>query len=87
MMMITFSLTIERAMTEFAHEKTSRRVYIDVIRVGLTWGILLFHTVLIYMPLGHYYIKDPFFNAVHLVKPTLQDIVSCGICLLHIKLV
>ena len=42
--------------------KSKRRPDIDIIRVGLTWGILLYHTVLIYVPYITYYVKDPFYN-------------------------
>ena len=31
-------------------KKSSRRPDIDLIRVVLTWGILLYHTVLVYTP-------------------------------------
>ena len=36
---------------------SSRRPDIDLIRVVLTWGILLYHTVLIYTPEVPYYVK------------------------------
>ena len=47
---------------EAAVEKTNtnrqRRPDIDVIRIVLTWGILLYHTVLIYsQPWAGYYVK------------------------------
>ena len=38
-------------------KKSSRRPDIDLIRVVLTWGILLYHTVLIYTPEVPYYVK------------------------------
>ena len=38
-------------------KKSSRRPDIDLIRIVLTWGILLYHTVLIYTPFAHYYVK------------------------------
>jgi len=37
--------------------KSSRRPDIDIIRIGLTWGILLYHTVLIYTPYLSYYVR------------------------------
>ena len=37
--------------------KSSRRPDIDLIRIVLTWGILLYHTVLIYTPFLPYYVK------------------------------
>ena len=37
--------------------KYSRRPDVDIIRIILTWGILLFHTVAIYIPKNHYYVK------------------------------
>ena len=37
--------------------KSHRRPDIDVIRIVLTWGILLFHTALIYSPIAGYYVK------------------------------
>ena len=37
--------------------KSSRRPDIDLIRIVLTWGILLYHTVLIYTPWIPYYVK------------------------------
>ena len=57
-------------------KKHSRRAHIDVIRVGLTWGILLFHTVLIYVPTKHSFIKDPFVQSLNLKKTTFGEIVS-----------
>ena len=36
---------------------SSRRPDIDLIRVALTWGILLYHVVLIYTPEVPYYVK------------------------------
>ena len=50
-------------------QKSSRRPYIDVIRVALTWGILLFHVVLIYTPWVPYYVKDPFYDFVNNTTP------------------
>ena len=38
-------------------KKASRRPDIDLIRIVLTWGILLYHTVLIYTPFAAYYVK------------------------------
>ena len=38
-------------------KKSSRRPDIDLIRVVLTWGILLYHTVLIYAPFLSYYVR------------------------------
>ena len=38
-------------------KKSSRRPDIDLIRIVLTWGILLYHTVLIYTPFLPYYLK------------------------------
>ena len=38
-------------------KKSSRRPDIDLIRIALTWGILLYHTVLIYAPYLPYYVK------------------------------
>ena len=40
-----------------AIKKSSRRPDIDVIRIVLTWGILVFHTALIYGPYLGYYVK------------------------------
>ena len=37
--------------------KSSRRPDIDIIRIVLTWGILLYHTVLIYAPYASYYVR------------------------------
>ena len=37
--------------------KSSRRPDIDIIRIILTWGILLYHTVLIYTPYLSYYVR------------------------------
>ena len=36
---------------------SSRRPDIDLIRVALTWGILLYHVVLIYAPYAAYYVR------------------------------
>ena len=52
--------------------KTKRRPDIDVIRVGLTWGILLYHVVLIYVPYIPYYVKDPFYNFQNQSTPGLN---------------
>ena len=38
-------------------QKSSRRPDIDLIRIVLTWGILLYHTVLVYTPWLPYYVK------------------------------
>ena len=38
-------------------KKSSRRPDIDLIRIVLTWGILLYHTVLVYTPWLPYYVK------------------------------
>merc|ERR1719229_994668 len=38
-------------------KKSSRRSDIDLIRVALTWGILLYHVVLIYAPYAAYYVR------------------------------
>ena len=38
-------------------KKSQRRTDIDVIRIVLTWAILLFHTALIFSPLAWYYVK------------------------------
>ena len=35
----------------------SRRPDIDLLRVSLTWAILLFHVVLIYAPFLFYYVR------------------------------
>ena len=37
--------------------KFSRRPDIDLIRIVLTWAVLLYHTVLIYTPILPYYVK------------------------------
>ena len=50
-------------------QKSKRKPEIDVIRVGLTWGILLFHVVLIYIPWIPYYVKDPFYDFVNNTAP------------------
>ena len=47
----------EAASTSAALPRLSRRPDIDLIRVVLTWGILLYHTVLIYTPDVPYYVK------------------------------
>ena len=49
--------------------KSKRQPEIDVIRVGLTWGILLYHVVLIYIPWINYYVKDPFYDFVNNTSP------------------
>ena len=36
---------------------SSRRPDIDLIRVVLTWGILLYHVVLVYAPYAAYYVR------------------------------
>ena len=38
-------------------KKSHRRPDIDVIRIVLTWAILLFHTALIFSPRAWYYVK------------------------------
>ena len=38
-------------------KKFTRRPDIDLIRVVLTWGILLYHVVIIYSPYLTYYVK------------------------------
>ena len=38
-------------------KKSSRRPDIDVIRIVLTWGILVYHTALIYGPYLTYYLR------------------------------
>ena len=38
-------------------KKSSRRPDIDVIRIVLTWGILVYHTALIYGPYLTYYVR------------------------------
>ena len=38
-------------------KKSSRRPDIDLIRVVLTWAILLYHVVLIYAPFLPYHVK------------------------------
>ena len=47
----------EQQETVVAVKKSSRRPDIDLIRIVLTWGILLYHTVLIYTPWASYYVK------------------------------
>ena len=37
--------------------KSSRRPDIDIIRILLTWGILVYHCVLIYTPYFSYYVR------------------------------
>ena len=37
--------------------KVQRRSDIDVLRIALTWGILLYHVTLIYAPYAKYYVK------------------------------
>ena len=59
----------ETNLLKASQPKSNRRPYIDVIRVGLTWGILLFHTVLIYVPWHSYYVKDPFYDFVNNTAP------------------
>ena len=43
--------------TVATRKKSSRRPDIDVIRIVLTWGILVYHTALIYGPYFSYYVK------------------------------
>jgi len=50
-------LKIEEEAEQTEVKKSSRRPDIDLIRILLTWGILLYHTVLIYTPLLPYYLK------------------------------
>ena len=60
----------EVAGTETNEKKNTRRPEIDFIKVGLTWGILLFHVTLIYLPIHQgYYIKDPFYDFVNNTVP------------------
>ena len=42
---------------EVTMKKSSRRPDIDVIRIVLTWGILVYHTALIYGPYLSYYVR------------------------------
>ena len=42
---------------DVTEKKSSRRPDIDLIRIVLTWGVLLYHTVLIYAPILPYYVK------------------------------
>ena len=42
---------------EVTLKKSSRRPDIDVIRIVLTWGILVYHTALIYGPYLSYYVR------------------------------
>ena len=74
--MVSPTATTETPLLESPQKKTSRQVHIDVIRVGLTWGILLFHTVLIYMPSATYHIKDPFMESPNGTTSTVADMVS-----------
>ena len=47
------SVNVEKA----SRHRGSRRPDIDLLRVCLTWGILLFHVVLIYAPFLFYYVR------------------------------
>ena len=47
------SVNVEKA----SRHRGSRRPDIDLLRVSLTWGILLFHVVLIYAPFLFYYVR------------------------------
>lgn len=47
--------------TKASDKKSARRPEIDYIRVGLTWGILLYHVIFIYLP-AQFYIHDPFYE-------------------------
>ena len=47
----------KEAQAVSAVKKSSRRPDIDVIRIVLTWGILVYHTALIYSPYFSYYLK------------------------------
>ena len=47
----------ELNMETAAPKLPSRRPDIDLVRVVLTWGILLYHTVLIYAPFHSYYVR------------------------------
>ena len=38
-------------------QKCRRRPDIDVVRIVLTWAILLFHTTIVFSPLAWYYVK------------------------------
>ena len=40
-----------------SRHRSSRRPDIDLLRVSLTWAILLFHVVLIYAPFLFYYVR------------------------------
>ena len=40
-----------------SRHSSSRRPDIDLLRVSLTWAILLFHVVLIYAPFLFYYVR------------------------------
>ena len=50
-------LKIEDKVEQTEVKKSSRRPDIDLIRILLTWGILLYHAVLIYTPSLPYYLK------------------------------
>ena len=43
--------------TDSDKNKVLRRSDIDVLRIVLTWGILLYHVSLIYSPYARYYVK------------------------------
>ena len=47
--------------TKASEKKSARRPEIDYIRVGLTWGILLYHVIFVYLP-AQFYIHDPFYD-------------------------
>ena len=59
--MLSNNYMVEGLSMETAAPKTgkttSRRPDIDLVRVVLTWGILLYHTVLIYAPFLSYYVR------------------------------
>ena len=59
--MLSNNYMVEDLGMETAPPKTvktsSRRPDIDLVRVVLTWGILLYHTVLIYAPFHSYYVR------------------------------
>ena len=54
--MLVEELNMETAAPKLA-KTSSRRPDIDLVRVVLTWGILLYHTVLIYAPFHSYYVR------------------------------
>ena len=58
--MLSNNYMVEELIMETAAAKpvkTNRRPDIDLVRVVLTWGILLYHTVLIYAPFLSYYVR------------------------------